>query len=196
MSANGRAAGCPPTASWNAVSTSSSDRASTIVPPCTSGSKPGLHGELRQPVDRDVDLDCARARSSSARCRRRTRPGARRGRRGRRNAIVGWTVVTTTGASSSSPSASATPVTRPSRVRMRVHRRARCGSRRRTTGPRTPSPRSRPPMPPAGNPHAPSSPVADVAELVVGHHERRAGRPRSGPRADHAGHRQHALELG
>ena len=42
MSANGSAAGRPATASWNALSTSSSDSASTIVPPCTSGSKPGL----------------------------------------------------------------------------------------------------------------------------------------------------------
>ena len=42
MSANGSAAARPATASWNAPSMSSSDSASTIVPPCTSGSKPGL----------------------------------------------------------------------------------------------------------------------------------------------------------
>ena len=43
MSANGtRRRRGPATASWNARSTSSSDSASTIVPPCTSGSKPGL----------------------------------------------------------------------------------------------------------------------------------------------------------
>ena len=42
MSANGSAAARPATASWNARSMSSSDSASTIVPPCTSGSKPGL----------------------------------------------------------------------------------------------------------------------------------------------------------
>jgi hypothetical protein len=33
MSANGSSAGRPDTACWNAVSTSSSDSASTIVPP-------------------------------------------------------------------------------------------------------------------------------------------------------------------
>ena len=42
MSAKGSAAARPATASWNAPSMSSRDSASTIVPPCTSGSKPGL----------------------------------------------------------------------------------------------------------------------------------------------------------
>ena len=51
MSANGSVAGCAVTASWNALSMSSSDSASTIVPPCTCGSNSGVAGELRQPVD-------------------------------------------------------------------------------------------------------------------------------------------------
>ena len=40
MSAKGRSAARPATASWNAPSMSSSDSARTIVPPCTSGSNP------------------------------------------------------------------------------------------------------------------------------------------------------------
>ena len=41
MSANGSVAGMPETACWNAVSMSSSDSASTIVPPYTAGSGSG-----------------------------------------------------------------------------------------------------------------------------------------------------------
>ena len=90
--------GRPATASWKAPSTSSSDSASTIVPPCTSGSKPGLGGELRQPVDGEVDLHRAAARLPASRCRRRSRPAGRGGRPGRRNAICGCAVVMTVGA--------------------------------------------------------------------------------------------------
>ena len=50
MSANGSVAGRPATASWKAVSMSSSDSASTIVPPWTSRVEAGLDGEHRQPV--------------------------------------------------------------------------------------------------------------------------------------------------
>ena len=102
MSANGRARRRPPTASWKALSRSSSDSASTIVPPWTSGSKPGLlansgsRSTARLTFTTPLRL---RHRSMSA-----TKSGGRAARStSRRNEIAGCVVVTTTGAVSSSP---------------------------------------------------------------------------------------------
>ncbi len=49
--------------------------------------------------------------------------------------------------------------------------------------------------PATGNPHDAELAVADVADLVVGHHERGARRARAGPRADDPAHREHTEHL-
>ena len=118
MSANGRLAPRPATASWNAVSTSSSERASTIVPPWTSGSKPGLAVNSGSRSTATLTLtvpDRVFHRSMSA-----TKSAGNSSRSSRRrNEIFGWAVVTTIGAVSCSPPARATPVTAPPAVVMR-----------------------------------------------------------------------------
>ena len=80
MSANGSAAGRPATASWNALSivverVGEHDRAAVHL-----GIEAGLGGELREPVEREVDLHRAAAALPPLDVGRRSRRAARRGR--------------------------------------------------------------------------------------------------------------------
>ena len=112
----------------------------------------------------------------------------RRARSARRNVIFGWIAVTTSGADSSSPPSSATPTARPSRISTRSTARVRAdlgAERLRRGGTRV-----------ADGAHAALGiapardlAVADVADRVVHHHVRGAGRVRTRPRADDPVHR-------
>ena len=191
-----RAPARPATASWNAPSMSSSDSASTMVPPCTSGSKPGLQRN-------------SGSRSSARftftvplRVFQRSMVGDEVG--GQllavesclRNVIFGWRG----GDHHAAPRSPRRP---------RARRRSRCPPRTRirSTGASRDARSRRTPRAARahrlrhaahaalGKPPAPHLPVADVADLVVGHHVRGARRARAGPGADHAAHAQDALHL-
>ena len=116
------------------------------------------------------------------------------GRRVRRNVIFGWVAATTTSARSSSPDSSVTPRTRPLRTSMRA-----TAASVRTVAPfgdggvaQRPADRAHAAL--GESPRAELA-LADVADLVVRHDVRGPGRPRPGPRADHAADREHALHL-
>ena len=158
MSANGSVAGFPPTASWNAFSTSSSDSDSTIVPPCTAGSNDGCAvntGSLSSArLILTVPLRVCQCSMSAA------KPAGSSARSSsRRNEIAGCAVVTTQEASISSPLASVTPATAPSRTRIRPTSASVLTV--------APNPRAAAamaaataPIPPRGNPQAPDCPPA------------------------------------
>ena len=194
MSANGSAAARPATASWNAPSMSSSDSASTIVPPCTSGSKPGLavNSGSRSTATFTFtvplrDLPALDALDEVGRA-------ARRGRSCSRNVIFGCVAATTTSARSSSPDSSVTPRTRPLRTSMRA-----TAASVRTVAPfaiaASRSARLTAPMPPSGKPHEPSwpSPTSPILWCAITYAVPAERGP--GPRADDAAHREHALHL-
>ena len=188
MSANGSVAARPATASWNAPSMSSSDSASTIVPPCTSGSKPGLavNSGSRSTAtftftvplrvfQRSIAVDeVGRERGAVDLLEERDL----RMRRGDHD--VGAQLLTRL-----ERDAAHAPVAHVDARDRRVGAHGRAVRERRVA-----QRVAHPPMPPSGKPHEPSWPVADVADLVVRHHVRGARRARPGPRADHAAHRR------
>ena len=156
MSANGRLAARPETASWNAPSTSSRVSASTMVPPWTSGSKPRL---ARNSGSRSTatftltvplrDFHCVIVSTKSS--------GSADGSICSRKVIFGCVAAITTSARSSSPDSSTTPRALPSRTSMRatlasVRTVAPNDSAALRNAPVTP------PIPPRGKPHVPSSP--------------------------------------
>ncbi len=158
MSANGTADGCPAAASWNAPSMSSRLSASTIVPPCTSGSKSGWLAKdgsrSRTRLILTVPLrDCHRLISAT------NSPGSAPGSIISRNATRGWTVVTTVAAVSRRPSVSSAPVTRPPPAVIRV-----TGDPVQISAPNDRAAAAiaplTAPMPPRGNPQAPACPAA------------------------------------
>ena len=193
MSAKGSAAARPATASWNAPSMSSSDSASTIVPPCTSGSKPGLavNSGSRSTAtftftvplrERQLSMRSTKSVGSWARsmCSQE-----RDLRMRRRDHDVGAQFL----ARFERHAAHATV----------VHVDAgdgRVGAHRGAVGDRGVAQRAAHPAHTAlrESPRAELA-VADVTDLVVRHHVRGAGRARTGPRADHAAHREHTLHL-
>ncbi len=156
MSANGRVLGVPFTASWKALSISSRESASTIVPPCTCGSNSGWLAKVGSRSSARLIFTVPlreRQRSMSS-----TKSAGRSARSSScRNEIFGCAVVITVGAAISVPSASTTPVTAPARVLMR----ATAASVRMSTPNERAAAASAwvtPPMPPRGKPHAPMCP--------------------------------------
>ena len=83
--------------------------------------------------------------------------GSTAGSSSRRNEICGCAVVTTIGASMSSPLASVTPVTRPSLVRILATSASVRSSAPNERAAAASAPVT-PPMPPRGKPHAPACP--------------------------------------
>ena len=193
MSANGRLAARPETASWNAPSTSSSVSASTIVPPWTSGSKPAL---ARNSGSRSTatftltvplrDFHCVIVSTKSS--------GSADGSICSRKVIFGCVAAITTSARSSSPDSSTTP--RALSVAHVDASDARVRADRGTERLRRAAQRAGDTAHPAAW-KAPRTElaVADVADLVVRHHVRGARRTRPGPRADDAAHREDPAHL-
>ena len=124
------------------------------------GVEAGLGGELGQPVDGDVHLHRAAARSSSARCRSTKSAGSSRAvdalqerdlrvRRGDHDV----------GAAAPRPTrASTTPVAGPSRTSMRATAASVRTVDAERRAPRRAAPAVTAPMPPSGKPHEPSWP--------------------------------------
>jgi hypothetical protein len=155
-SANGTAEGRPAAASWKAPSMSSSDSASTMVPPWISGSKAGRQVNWGSRSTARLTLTVPLRvfqRSMSA----TKSPGSSARSTCSRKVIRGWVAATTTSVASSSPPSRTTPVTRPSLVVMR-----RTGAEVRISAPNeraAPAMASlTPPMPPSANPQLPSLP--------------------------------------
>ena len=157
------------------------------MPPWTAG-QARVAGELRQPVQGQVDLDGAAAglpapdvgHEVSGQHRRVEQPQERdlRVRGGDDRGRV-----------DSSPLASVTPATRPSGSGSRPPP-PRCGSRRRTTGPPAASAAVTRPSRRVGTPTR--RPARPRRRCGGGHHVRGARPTRPGPGADHAGHREQA----
>ena len=190
MSAKGSAAARPATASWNAPSMSSSDSREHDRAAVHLGVEAGLGRELGQPVDRDVHLHRAAARSSSARCARRSRSGSSarsmcsqerdlRMRRGDHD--VGAQLLAR--------------LERRRRARARCARRCarparRCARSRRWRSRRRAAPGSPRPCRLRGSPtsRAGPSPTSPILWCAITYAV--PGRARPGPRADDAAHRR------
>ena len=180
MSANGSAGGASGDRVLERASMSSSDSASTIVPPCTSGSKPGLavNSGSRSTATFTFTVPLRVFHRSIVSTKSVGQRGAvdlleeRDLRMRRRDHDVGAQLLARLERHAAHASVAHVDA-----------RDGRVGAHGRAVGD---SPRSRSasltaPIPPSGKPHDAELAVADVADLVVRHHVRGARRARARP---------------